>query len=1121
MTMSMDPMGDLGAEYLAQRAKANAEENDPAAWLKRKTAEMQAPKRQETFINMGGGGGLRDAPAGTGTDPSAPTRPGIIPAAEFEAIVTQGGPGPAVKQMGSIARDVAMGVVETAPAVLRGALDSAAQLSRTTGDLATWVNETIHSAKEPADLTKPEIELAKSLETVRDVLPEVNSNTGKVIESVAQWLTGGKIVGRLAKAAGVPTNTATRIIKDVAVGAGAFDPEAQRLSDIAQEIAPNALTEFLQAKEDDPVLEKRLKAGLEAAGVGKAAEGIIKAVKLLRASKRAKLAETAAQASERPAVSLSNDPAIKDRALAFLEGKTSDAPVQVNLERFQSAGDIRSAIAELSKGLPKTETMGMEQTLRQAEAMGLTPEALEQGLKGKIFDRRQISAGWMLFTSMASETQRLAIQARNTGAPEDLARYLAAWDLSYAVLRTVKGQSTEIARALQIHNAIRQRQPDMVKNFQAMLEQQGGADQALAMAERMAAMNDPDAVKAMIRLGGPPTTRDKIAYAYANVLLSNPASLAANVGDTSLATFLSVPETWVASKFGGDVLAGEASARLFGILWGMRDGFGMAARALKTGESAFGAGSRFEGKAVAATSRDLSAGEGRRIGDYLAMLVPTRLMMAGDELTKNMNYRAEMAQRAYREGGDAREIGKLLANPPEWLRSAAEEAAITGTFNQKLGPMMARLSAGIDKMDIPIPGTTASLPLGRTLFPFIRTPANLERWVLHRTPMGFLSPAVQEQLAQGGAVAELALARIATGSALASLMAGYVMAGQITGQGPKDGKLRAALERTGWQPYSIRFSKDGPWYGYGRSGTLGTLIGHVADATEMISGIYTRDPKAIDIDGEPVTDSIAAAVVLPFASAVKDKTFLQTASRLVDALSDPHAKGDRFLQGLAASTVPAVVGAAERSVDPELRRSQGYIEAIQSRIPGVSKSLPPQLNLWGEERRDENGLWNLFLPMRTSEQKGTAIDRELVRMHATISPPPQIQSFGRDNIQLSIKLSPEQHNTLIKLAGNELKLPNPFGGGNIGAHDLLDAIVEGKAGLGSRQYKAAGDERRQLFIRSILTKYREAAHLELLKREPELRDLVMEELQARGAKLRAPRQDAGQPTQTGQAPAIQ
>lgn len=1116
---------DLGPAYLTERSEAIRRDNDPDAWLDSLSNEQPNPEQP--------------AESGQPTDKPAKPRDPVVawlgstlaPLAQIGAVQRT-----ASDTAGRVASDVVKGVAVEGPgAIVRGATSAVNNLSSSVGSFANWAYDNLPDVVKGGGLDfvakmreqNPDFKPGDAALQMPQAFDERDTTTGKTIELASQFLTSQAVAGKVSKAMGMAPSVYKRLVDAFTGGATGFDPKQDRLSNMIDEALPNPLTDFLKASEDDPELMARFKSGLEAAGLQAVSEGVtqaFKAVKAWRASKVppktpeatnvAPLAQTPQVADDAvPALQITaNNDNFTTQAVAFLKGEVVDSPVKVNLDRFDGPESIKTAIADLSKLLPEDKVIPMETTLAQARTMGITPESV-----GTLFDRRQIAAGWMMFRSSADDLVKLADQARATGAPADLARFNAAFQTSYGILQTVKGQSAEIARALQIHAALRKSEPGMVKALQSMMDEAGGAAISMDMAEKVALLKDPTLAAKFIQEAGKATTRDQIVYAWSNVLLSNPASHVANVVDTSLSTLMQVPETWFASKFGGDVAQGEATAKLYGIVQGFKDGLKMAARTIRTGESNFTApGSRVEIMAnrPLPTSQDLArSGTLRQYGDYLKMLVPTRVMQAGDELTKAMNYRGEMHALAWREavvkqgleGAEASQYAaKLMSEAPEWLTKSAEAQAIKGTFNEPLQGFAASLAQAVDKANV------GGVPVGRIVVPFVRTPTNLIRWAFHRTPAAFLSPQIQSEIAAGGATRDLALGRVAAGSAILASFADLASSGKISGAGPKDPALRANLIETGWQPYS--FNVGGKWIAYGRSGTMGTLIGLAADATEMLSGVYSREKDTVTFEGEPVEDSVAAAVVFPFAQAITSKTYMSGLASLMDGLSDPARYGEGYVNRLASSMVPAVVGAMERTIDPEIRRAKDWLEAVQARVPGASEGLLPRLNRWGEARKDENGIYNLFLPARISEEKGSSIDREIERLKLGVSPPKQIQSFSQSGISQSVELSPEQHNKLIKLSGNELKLPVPGVSKPMGAKDYLDAIIDGNAGALSRRYQSGSDELRELIIRDVLSTYRAAAKDQILKENPDLAGMVRGNLQNKAEQLRTPRSANGAPT---------
>jgi hypothetical protein len=1069
----------------------------------------------------------------------------------------------AVDVAGDIAADVGKGiVVEGATSIIKGVTSGASEIIQSVDDLAWWLDENVASLQfELGDLDAADKNafqwLSRNLDELQAGIGEANTNTGQIIKTVSQFLASGGAVGKLSKALGMPKGKLKSIFDTFAGSAVGFDPRDERLSNMIDEMAPNAFTEFLKADEEDPVVVARIKSGVE----GALADGLLIGMRAIKnwykssgaakvspdlptpatADEAAAEVAAAAEVVATPAViRVSNDNTkFAEEARKYLTGEVEDVPVKVNVDRFDGPEHIKNEIAKLSQLLPEDEVISMKTTMDQAKALQLEVDDLTGEIKGTLFDRRQIAAAWMMFRSSADQLVSLAERARSTGAPEDVAKFNAAFQVTHAILRTTKGQSTEIARALQIHNQLRKADKNMAKALQGIIDETGGANVSIDLADKIASLRDPAAIAKFADEVAKSKSSDGVLFAYANVLMSNPATQVVNIVDTTISSLWRVPETWMAAKIGDNVADGESMALAYGMTQGIVDGIRYAYRTLKTGQEQFAPTNPIEipGK-QGVIANDLGAvNDNKRMADYLKMMLPTNLSRAGDQLLKVINYRGSLNQLAYRDavitkglsGAEAREhVAKLTRDVPDWLNKQAESDAIAATFNEKLENKVAQgFSTAVNGMSV------GPIPFGRILLAtFVRTPINLFRWTVQRTPAAFLSSKIREDIAAGGAQRDMALGRIAAGTAFAGSFANYVMQGKISGAGPKDPKLRAAMrEATGWQPYSIQYA-PGKWVSYNRFATLGSLIGISADATELLTGVYGRETERVDLDGIPVEESAMAAVVVPFANAVLSKVYMQQLSSLVDALSDPNRYGESYFQRLASSFVPAVVGATERAMDPDVRRATDWMEAIQARVPGLSEGLEQRLNLWGEVRQDQNGIYNLFLPARISVSKESPIDKEFVKLGYVPSDVRSSMSFSSGGLTADISLieggDVTLHNDLIKLSGNGIKIMRPGVKDKMGLKDYLNAVVTGKAGRVSMLYnERLGNEDKIEFLRGRFREERNMAKEILIKDNPKLeqrirlrlKELAKNRIDGRPGAQQAPAlpqpSQAGQPTLRG------
>ncbi|MFD2030217.1 hypothetical protein ACFSKM_07760 [Ancylobacter dichloromethanicus] len=187
------------------------------------------------------------------------------------------------------------------------------------------------------------------------------------------------------------------------------------------------------------------------------------------------------------------------------------------------------------------------------------------------------------------------------------------------------------------------------------------------------------------------------------------------------------------------------------------------------------------------------------------------------------------------------------------------------------------------------------------------------KFAFERTPLAPLMASYREAVARGGADADIARTRMALGSMTLLAVMDLAFDGHISGGGPRNDRKRGtrdAMERSGWQPYSIRLGNT--WVSYKRTDPIGMTFGLAADIAEIVNNGDLDDDAAEDL-----TEAMAGAAAA-FGAQVLDKTYMSGIAGFMDALQNPN-KSAGFVERLGASFVPAVAGEVRRQLDPAMR----------------------------------------------------------------------------------------------------------------------------------------------------------------------------------------------------------
>lgn len=487
---------------------------------------------------------------------------------------------------------------------------------------------------------------------------------------------------------------------------------------------------------------------------------------------------------------------------------------------------------------------------------------------------------------------------------------------------------------------------------------------------------------------------------FINSILSGPKTHLVNSIGNGLFQSMNIAETAVAARLGrflsGDehVMAGEASAMIYGTLSGWRDGLRLAGRSARTGTSIDNL-MKYEGqghRAISAQNLLPARQQDTMLGaavDGLGAFIraPTeRVMVPTDEFFKTVAYRAELSRQAYahvqqrvnggelKPGEAEKAITEFMENPPASAQALAQDYISYVTFQNPLGPTGQKWQTAL--------GHT---PAGFLIAPFVRTPVNIfKAGVAERSPLAVFSAQWRAQVARGGRDRDLALARAGMGTLTVGMVAAAAINGHVTGGGPQNPDARKAWLAAGNQPYSFRL--ENPITGeithqsYARGEPLAYVIGATADTVEIMAFLDNDDE--LKSEQEQLNNAIAA-ITAGVANNTMSKTFMSGVADFSEAMSDPK----RYMAGFMSRTAGAMIpySAFRRQInqieDPVIREAWTLSDQLrtQSGIPGFSEDSPPKRDIFGEPIYHRGGsLLGVMSPFPDTKETTDQVLREVV-----------------------------------------------------------------------------------------------------------------------------------------------
>lgn len=785
--------------------------------------------------------------------------------------------------------------------------------------------------------------------------------------------------------------------------------------------------------------------------------------------------------------------------------------VYINFGRINAADDVKQVIADMANAFkPEIDdarrgVQTNEQTARLADDLGMTVEDLLNRQSGQPMNAEQSLAARRLLTTSAEQLKSLAERAALPNSSlADQYNFRKMMAVHHAIQSEVIAARTETARALQAWSINAGSTIEMSRDIASLIDSMGGSKTAQQMAQAtadlFAAGVPPGAIATLTRRGWGATTMDAVKEMFTLGLLWQLPTHVANFASNLSVAFMQVYERASARMIGdlldtgnGRIVAGEAIAMAYGMISSLKDAFRMAGVAVIKGKSEFGVGTKMDenlgaiGSHVISRERGHTLAEAEKfaatpIGRFLDFFghvnqIPGHLLAAEDEFAKTIVWRGEVYAQALRQAteeglGSFNErwsrMRELANDPPEQIKLNAVDSASYATFQSKMGNVgqafMALRSGRLSPVFMVIP--------------FVKTPTNILSYTFERTPLAPLVARWRDDFSAGGSRRDLALARMATGTAITAIAMDAASNGYITGSGPSDLGKKESWQRQGWQANSLRIGDT--YYSFQRADPIGMLFGYAGTVAESM--------KASDLSPEKYDQAteILAAIIATFSSSVVDKTYFQGVEGVVKALQSSE-QGDQgvanFINRQTGSLLPfsSFFNFHRKFVDPVQREINSPLDALKSKIAAWSSDLTPRRDLWGKEVAPQEVFgraYDILSPVGVSKREDSPIDAEIERLNISLR---RIQHKGTfAGADVNFHEWPKVYDKYITLAGNELK--HPVWG--VGLKDFLNEVVTGKHQM-SQVYETllsdGSEGGKAAWIKNQVSQYRKLAQDQIMK----------------------------------------
>jgi hypothetical protein len=576
------------------------------------------------------------------------------------------------------------------------------------------------------------------------------------------------------------------------------------------------------------------------------------------------------------------------------------------------------------------------------ELRGLNP--------GTALSEEQVLAAFDAIDPILDNVLSAASKAMRTGNIQDIIAFKDLFADNAALIHITMGVRAEGGRTLDTFNKVRGKfhalTSDTINNSYAKELLNLGIDENLAakeLARELSALSREELLTAMLRVN-----RDglrlwpKIREIVRSILLLNPATFERNLIGTAFGVMSASIERSLGSVLGkgiteaGSDIGAFHRGMTYSILKNQRLLKGIIdeeflARELSTVEK--------DGTRLEAFTREVAGipGEILRTGGRGLIVIDA----IGQRMVKDafIYEQAEKNAAKLRRSGDITDnqvadvISAYMSKPPAAVEEMSLNLAKEYTFTNPLGLFAKRAQALVQ------------FGPGFLISPFFRTPINLFKFTANRTPLGFVSKTILDDLKSGNSVREQqAMGRLFMGQLYAMAFWNLAASGFTVGselQNDAAAKIRRSrgIESRSLQVGNVQIPSTS-------IEPLSTIAVLWADIAQAVSYAENADEA----------ETAFAAGIWATVAAAENNTWLRSTNNFFSGFADfahgqisfKGAIGKALTQPLVSIIAPPVGAQIARSLDPVVRDANTVIERILVRTPMGSKLVGPEHNILGE-----------------------------------------------------------------------------------------------------------------------------------------------------------------------------